>query len=575
MPDSRTPSRRAARVLWPCFTLALFTAALAATHRGFWGSDLTREVPIPRDRAVGALTAADYRVSVWATSRNARAILEQPTALFDAEPCHPEPGSLTKDHPILTLGLLGVPVWLATGDPVATFNGAHFLQVLIAALAMILLVADWTRSPPAGIAAGLLYGFHGSLLDKPFHLQHTDGAWLLFALFFARRLVEGRRVRDAVGLGAALALQMGSSFYAFLAATFAGLPPAVWLSWRGARQREGRARLAALLLLAGAIAAAGAAYVFTPYLGRAGAEKASRHFFEYWSVFAPGGRVFPGFLCLALAACALALGRRRATPDIGGDPRIPLLLGALCVALVATGGNHRAQMDAFRGNGPVPFVALPNPYLLLRGVVPGLDSVRLVSDLAEGARQMLCVLAGLGAAALLRSAPPRLRPHAAAGLVALAFAASAGPSLPGVAPESPFRGYEIAPREGDLAFFAELASLGNDGPMLEVPVRSHDELRVELATQHWLTAYHRRRTSGCFGSRQKRKVAELESWSRRVPAGRSFDFLRGLGFTTVVVHHRDRAGRSYLRSVERAARQSQGRLERIASSDTLTAFALR
>ena len=181
---------------------------------------------------MGRARAQDLHLTAWGTARNAWTFLHQPSRIFDAEPCYPEPNSLTTDHPRLTLGLVGIPFQLVTGDPVATFNGVVFASVLLAAFAMYLLVADWTGVPAAGIVAAILYAFSTQQIEKTFHIMVTDNAWLLFALFFARRTLLQRRWRDAIALGITAALQVGSSVYALLGAAAGAIPVVAWLLWR-------------------------------------------------------------------------------------------------------------------------------------------------------------------------------------------------------------------------------------------------------------------------------------------------------------------------------------------------------
>ena len=241
---------------------------------------------------MGLSRTQDLQLTAWGTSRNAWSFVHRPSRIFDAEPCYPERNSLTTDHPRLSLGVIGIPFQLLTGDPVATFNAVVFASVLLAAFAMYLLVADWTGVPAAGVVAALLYAFSTEQIEKTFHLMHTDNAWLLFALFFARRTLVRRRWRDAVWLGATAALQVGSSLYAFLASAAGAIPVVAWLLWRHPPDR----RTLALLGVAGAILAAGIGLVFSPYAASdTGSIDRGAQFFLPWSGLLPGRTFFPGW----------------------------------------------------------------------------------------------------------------------------------------------------------------------------------------------------------------------------------------------------------------------------------------
>jgi hypothetical protein len=553
--------------------LAIFLLALVTSFHGFWGGDLRRDVPFPEGRIAGPVTTADYQMTVWATSRNARALLRGPSDIFDAE-------GLTIYHPLITLGLLAIPGQLATGDPVAAFNLALLLKVLLAAIAMYVLVADWTRTPAAGIVAGLLYAFAAVQIGKPFHVHHADNAWLLFALFFARRLFEWGRWSDALALGACSALQMGSSFYPLMAAAAAAAPLCFWLLWH----HRGKPRRVLPVFIASAIAAAAAALVLLPYLETEGvhtAERVRQHY-AAWSSFLPGRVRFPGWTCLLLALAALVLGRERALAGIRGDPRAALVLAALFTALLAAGGNERAVTGA-RAGAAAPAIVLPNLYAAFAEILPGLSAVRVVSDLTLGVHQVLCLLAGFGAAAALRFAPRTAFPWATVVLIAIAFVETTRPAFIGLARHPPFQSLVLRPADETLAFFRTLEQQGNRGPLLEVPIRpvgSEGKLeltwKADITRDQFLTAYHHRRTSSCFGARHMARVGGLDRWSRRLLEPAGIEAARREGFTTVVVHHSP--GRSfaerYARQIRRLARASEGRLTLLATSESLTAYAL-
>jgi hypothetical protein len=549
--------------------------ALVSSFQGFWGGDLRSEVPFRADGIAGPITTQDYQMTVWATSRNARALLRNPIELFDAEPCYPSGNSLTVYHPLVTMGLLAIPGQLATGDPVAAFNLALFLKILIAAIAMYVLVADWTRMPVAGIIAGLLYAFATIQIGKPFHVHHADNAWLLLVLFFARRLFERGRWSDALAVGVCAALQLGSSFYPLISAAAIGTPLGLWLLWH----QRGRPERILPVIVAAAIAAAAAAFVLLPYLGSAGAgiPEPVRHLYAPWSSYLPGRVRFPGWTCLLLVVAAVSLGRERALAGIRGDPRVALIVAALFTALLAAGGNERALRSD-------PAIVLPNLYAALESILPGLSAVRVISDLTLGVHQVLCILAGLGAAAVLRLVPRSVFPWAAALVVVFAFVETTRPVFVGTDRTQPFRALTLRPTEESLEFFRTLEQLGNRGPLFEVPVRligSTGKLaltwKADLTRDQFLTAYHHRRTSSCFGAHRLREVAELETRSRRLLEPASIDAVRLEGFTTLIVHHPP--GRSfeerYAEQVARLARASGGRLVSIATSESLTAYALR
>jgi hypothetical protein len=557
---------------------AVFAAALATAFHPYLGSDLERVAPaVPRPDAPsaghpgGPLGAIDHRFVAWLVARNAWTLLHRPLALFDAEPCYPEPDALTLGEPGIAFGVVGIPGWLATGDPVATYDLAIPTLTLVWGLALFLLVRDWTGLASAGLVAALLYAFHPVRLDEIVHPYAWDNAWAALALFFAVRLCERRRWRDALGLAAAGALQLGSSLYATLGVALLGVPLLAWLlaSQRLREQRPAQWIAAALLVCAAAAA------FYGPFLARrAEGTLAPRDYQIYleWPSLAPGAAYWPGLVLLALAAAGVALHGSRFARGLRSDPRWPLALGALLALLVATGG---ASVSFFGAEPGAPATRIvPNLYAWLAAVVPGLDVIRGVSRLYSGVLLALCILAGLGAAALVRAAPTRWRAGVAAALVLAAFLDTFRPASLGLAPRVAFQMTEIAPAPAQVEFFERLTELGDSGPIAEVPLDRKTQLRNNTAIL--LSAYHHRRTSACRNSFLPPRLGELEATLARLPAADAVRELRDLGFTTIVVHHESGSPRleALRRRFAQRASLPGAPIALIHASDALSAFAI-
>ena len=198
---------------------------------------------------------------------------------------------------------------------------------------------------------------------------------------------------------------------------------------------------------------------------------------------------------------------------------------------------------------------------------------------------LLSRLAGIGAAGLLRRLPARLSAIATPALIAIAFLETLRPVFLGLADAPPFARFRLAPARESLDFFAELERAGNDGPLIEFPVLRqrpgtgiHPTWRNELTEQHWLTAYHHRRTTSCSGSVSDRVVPGLEAATVRFAEDPAMaDSLRARGVTTVIVHHREGEPfeRRYANAVSAVAAAADGRIRRIATSPEMTAYELR
>lgn len=545
----------------------LFLLALAVRFHPLLGEDLSQVALLPergeRSLDPSGLAAADLRFVVWLVARNARTLLEQPTRLFQTEPCHPAENGLALGEPGITLGLLGTPAWALSRDPFVTFHFALLASVWVAGLAMYALVRAWTASSAAGVVAGLLFAFHPARMSDVVHPYIWDDAWLVLGLLFAQRLFASGRWRHAVGLALCGALQIGGSLYPLAGGAALALPILVWLAW----QYGFRALRPGPVLMALAGVGLAAAFVFSPYLAltQSGVLAPRFQLFLPWSDLLPGRQLFPGWILLGLALAGLALAPRRGAPD----PRWALLAGALLAAYLAAGGTAGQGALAI-ARGETPGWSLPNLYTLLAALVPGLEIVRAPSNLYTGAQLALCILAGLGAAALLRLAPPRAARPAAVALLTASAIAALRPPLPGLDPAPRLVAVRLAPDPERIAFYQRLAERGNQGPILDLPYQPRNARAASSAVL--LSAYHHRRTAACWVSRWPDEVEQIRRLALRLPDAAAARELRALGFTTLVRHaDPERPGAARWAS-PRLGRLSAGTLREVLEMDGLAAW---
>lgn len=572
-PKAPPPESRRARALALAGVFGVIAAALAFTWAGVWRAGIGEVVPaaaMPEGSPLLHTSRADVSYEAWLAARHARTLLRRPWRLFDTEHCAPERHSLTYGIPMIAMGVLAIPASLATQNPVAIYNATLALQSAVAALAMLALVRAWTGCTTAALVAALLFAFHPMRLRDITHPTEWDIAWTGLALLFAERLFASGRWRDALAFAAATSMQVAASFYQLLSAVFLGTPFAAWLLLRRGAARPPLARIACAL----ALVALAAALVLGPYLAaQQDARIGERAHFAYasWDLYAPGGTHFLGLPLLALAALGLAAPRRLALPGLVGDPRLPLLAGAAMLAFFAAGPDTAVRLRAL-GLGVPPF----DPYRALAAWLPGLDAVRGVLRLSAGVHLVACILAGAGAAALLRLAGRRA-PALGAGLVAAALFACFGAPLLGVGSGYAWRLEPIHPGAERIAFFEQLALMGNAGPLLELPLEGEPGPGISLgAPRILLQAWHGRRTSACFGSYASPHRRELAALAAELPSRRAVAALREQGFTTVVLHHPPGfiAAGHLVGPFERAAARPGAPLASLQRLDAISAFAL-
>lgn len=497
---------------------------------------------------------ADHRFTVWAVSRNARAFLQDPRRLFDAETCFPAEKSLALGEPVITLGLLGILPYQLTHDPELTYNMAVMSLSLIGGLAMLFLVRDWTGSAAAGLAAAIFYLFGRARLGEPVHPYVGDVSWLVLALLFAHRLFVRGWWRDAACLAGALALQIGTSVYPAAVSVFLGLPFAVWLVVRFGLDAP---RALRLLPVAATVALA-ATFVASPYftLESSGELPEVTQIFLHPRFFLAGGPWFQGW-CRDILAIAGLLLPARTWCRLQRSPRAALVTGGvLCFAIAL---------------GPTPsrwfgWSESWNPWALVTSLLPPLRAVRTPGVLALGFDLVLDILAAFGIAGilhLLRRFGPLLPALALLALVAW----EAARYQQSVAYEP----YLIEPPADRIGFFAALEKKGNTGPMFEAPIYpfiAHTAERISLAS------YHRRQTSTCFASFLGSRTARLLEISRKLPDTAALLALHTDGFTTLVVHHDTDSWEFQLKRFLPETQREDGVLRMVQTMPFMTAYSI-
>ncbi|MFP8880785.1 MAG: hypothetical protein VCE43_15785, partial [Myxococcota bacterium] len=505
----------------------LFAFVSCVFYEPIWSAGVSVAIPSTseqgpiqtrREAFSRAIAESDALFTAWVVGRNAYTLLHDPLRLHHGERCHPTRLSMALGNPVLALSVLAVPAYAISADPIAAYNAALVAATFAAAMAMFLLVTRWTGEPAAGLVAGLLYAFSYVKLADALHPNIHDTAWTLFGLYFAREWFAMGRLRDALGLVASCAMQISASFYPFLGATALAVPMLGWLCWRNGFSKTRPWHVA--LIVAGVGGAA--LFVFGPYLEIGETSQLIQppswgRTFGNWTALIPGGRYFMGwFAVTGFAAAVLAPSRAGSI----GDPRVPLLLGGVLVMWLATGD----------------FLGLPNLYLTLARVLPGLGKVRIVASLMSVAFLVAIVLSGLGFGAALRRIPAANRRWAAFALVTLATAYTLSPYTLPLDQKVSFRPRIARPSLDEIRFFEQLENLGNSGPILETPMSRRDLMRE--ANSLMLSAYHHRATSVCgTQSFYTAKSLEIDELGARLPDPAAATELIENGFSTVIVHH--------------------------------------
>jgi len=460
--------------------LAMLALSIAAT----W--------PLARD-AKGALPGdlGDPLFGTFVLAWDASRIAHGLHGLWDAPLYFPMPDTLALAEHLLGIAIFTAPVQWLTGHPVLTYNIAFLASYVLAGVGMYVLALVLWRRRDAAVLAALAFAFAPHRAAQMSHLQVLMSGWMPVCLWGLHRYVETRSRRAlAVCAGAFMLLGLSNGYYLYLFGLPLVLVAGVEAGSRVWREGDGRAWLLRRYAvdMSAAIIAVGAVFapVAVAYLrARAGLglhrplgelRGYSAALGDYLRV-SPDLRIwagrlesgsaerslFPGaiVLCLAAAGIAAAIlrrGRRADHDGKGADARTVWLYAAV------------AGLAAWLALGPF----FPGPYRLLLDVIPGFSGLRVPARFGVVVALALAVVAGGGAAWVLR----RLGRNAALAATTLIAAAMV---LEGSAAPIRMEPFDVSqPGRRDVN---EWLRIGPPGGVLELPIAEDGATRFTLPYQ--------------------------------------------------------------------------------------------
>jgi hypothetical protein len=537
----------------------VYLALACWSVRGLWDDPAGSYVAEPFAHG-NPIADSDQAYMVWATSRNVRTLLHRPSALRDAEQCHPLTAAAGLAHPLFADGVHAVPLYLLGLPPVLLLNVLSLLVLWASALTMYALAWHWTHHGAAAFLAGAAFAFQPLAVFSSRWPGILGDVWGPVLLLCAHRLFARGGWWDAIGLAVAVVLQTLGSFYQLVPTAVTAL---AYLSWLAIRHRD-RLRATIPKLVPAAAGVVVAAWLqFSPAVavrGAWGTIVGHPSVLVTAARYLPGTPSQPGTIVLLLAIVAL-LDRVvcRRTRD-GDDPRlVHLAMGLLALGMVTSG---------FAVPGTAWFVpSLVS--LLLR--LPGFDAVRGLGLGRPTVHLSCALLAAYGVVAIAARLPAGWRMLAP---LALACAVVVENVVPAVATSS----FGVAP-------LLETRPLAPPSPALRaLYARTVQGAVVDLlpcspygfgCRAHYLVhaAYHEHPTAVCIGSYDSPLTEQIDALANRLPDGAAADALGALGFATIVVHTED--GSNFTRAREEALLRAGARFPLLGIADGHAVHALR
>ena len=378
--------------------------------------------------SAGRIDGGDARFSIWNIAWVAHALTTDPSTLFDANIFHPHKNALAYSEANLVAGVLAIPAWLATRNPIATGNWAILCAFTLTGIFTYCLILRLTGNRIGAAIGAIVFTYCPYAFSHLAHIQLLMTFGLPLVLLALHAFVESPRTSRALWLGVALAVQALACGYYGL---FAGLIVALGIIWFGAFDGLWRSRgywlRATLALVTAAVLVLPA---FIPYFAirEGGFERSlddARLFSANWRSYLASPLLvnrwmlplietwkevlFPGFLALALSAVAV----RRAMTSPHRLPVAPRIVGFyVLLAVLALWASFGPDAGLYRVLYELPF------FTMLRA--PARFGVLVVLSAA--------ILSGVAVASLLRGPlTPRRRWLAAALIILAVVRSTVGP----------------------------------------------------------------------------------------------------------------------------------------------------
>lgn len=466
--------------------------------------------PLARSFRQVVADPSDPYINSWILDWDWYATLHQPLSLFEANVFYPAHHSLAYSENLYGIALLLFPFRAAGVAPLTAYNIAMLAGYACSGFAAYLLGHHLSKSVWAGVAAGVFYAFLPFRFTHASHVQHVWGAWLPLLLLMLFRYQERPTWGRAAAFGAVFLMNGLTNIHALLFGTLAiaatalllrpkPLPLAVCTTVAGILLLPFLMPYIEVAKLYGMQRGWRETKLFSALPGDWLVSNTANHLYRVLQNTAvnPERWLFPGFLCLAVGAFAVAVRSRAAATAL-----LWIVLG-----FVGSLGTH----NIFHR-------------FLFRHVI-GFRAIRVPARWAMIAYAGLAIAVALGTGVLSRK-----RPWIGA-LIAAAFVVELW--------SAPFLWYIAIPEPP--AVYAWIAA-ARPRAIVELPMGGDFDYQYML----YATAHHRPMLNGVSGFAPP-EYLRLAASAQRNPIPDTFvDELRRTGCELVIVHTNDAPVREWL-----------------------------
>jgi hypothetical protein len=155
----------------------------------------------------------DIRHLTWVMAWVIHQFFHDPLHLFDANILYDNQYILASADHLVGSALLGLPIYLITGNIALLFNGVFFLGFVLSGYTMYLLAWHCTANKYAAFIAGVFYAF---LPYRFHHLSHPhmfNTIWIPLTFLYFDKFLRSRKISHCAFFGLFFTLSVLSSWY--------------------------------------------------------------------------------------------------------------------------------------------------------------------------------------------------------------------------------------------------------------------------------------------------------------------------------------------------------------------------
>ncbi len=126
-------------------------------------------------------------MQIWVVQWNIHKLSTSLTHYFDANIFYPYPNTFAYHDHLFALGLLGLPIFVLSHNPILTYNVLLIFSFILSAYGMYVLCRELTGNGYAAFLAGLIFGFLPYRFAHLDHLNLLSMQWFPFCMCFLTR----------------------------------------------------------------------------------------------------------------------------------------------------------------------------------------------------------------------------------------------------------------------------------------------------------------------------------------------------------------------------------------------------